>query len=182
MTALAAPAQHAEVRYGRDVRPILADRCFRCHGPDATAREANLRLDLRDEALRARKDGAAIVPGDAQKSLLIQRVRHEDESERMPPRRSGKPELNAAEVATIERWIEAGAPYESHWAFSAPVRPAVPATPLPARNTVDHFVHAQLAAAGRQPSPEADPETLVRRVFLVLLGLPPTPAEIDAFL
>jgi len=182
MTALAAPAQHAEVRYGRDVRPILADRCFRCHGPDATAREANLRLDLRDEALRARKDGAAIVPGDAQKSLLIQRVRHEDESERMPPRKSGKPELNAAEVATIERWIEAGAPYESHWAFTAPVRPAVPASPFLARNTIDHFVHAQLAAAGRQPSPEADPETLVRRVFLVLTGLPPLPEEIDAFL
>jgi hypothetical protein len=184
LLALAAPAQvqHADVRYGRDVRPILADRCFRCHGPDATAREANLRLDLRDEALRARKDGAAIVPGNAEQSLLIQRVRHEDESERMPPRKSGKPELNAAEVAIIERWIDAGAPYDSHWAFSVPVQPAVPASPFFARNAVDHFVNAQLAAAGRQPSPEADRETLVRRVFLVLTGLPPTPEEIDAFL
>ena len=177
-----AQAQHVDVRYGRDVRPILADRCFRCHGPDATAREANLRLDLRDEALRARKDGAAIVPGNPQQSLLVQRVQHEDESERMPPRKSGKPELNAAEVAILERWIEAGAPYEAHWAFSAPARPAVPASPFHARNEVDHFVHAQLAAVGRQPSPEADPETLVRRVFLVLTGLPPLPEEIDAFL
>ncbi|HEU4418431.1 MAG TPA: PSD1 and planctomycete cytochrome C domain-containing protein [Planctomycetota bacterium] len=180
--AAVAPAQHAEVRYGRDVRPILADRCFRCHGPDAGTREADLRLDLRDEALRARDGGAAIVPGNAQQSLLWQRVRHEDASERMPPRKSGKPDLTAAEVATIERWIEAGAPYESHWAFSVPVRPAVPATPFPASNPVDHFVHAQLAAAGRQPGPEADPETLVRRVFLVLTGLPPSPEEIDAFL
>src|SRR5262245_40603296 len=186
VTALApstlAQARHADVRYGRDVRPILADRCFRCHGPDAGTREANLRLDLRDEALRARDDGAAIVPGDAKKSLLWQRVRHEDESERMPPRKSGKPELNAAEVATIERWIEAGAPYESHWAFSVPRRHAVPATPFAARNPIDHFVHSQLAAAGRQPSPEADKETLVRRLFLTLSGQPPTPAEIDAFL
>ncbi|HEX6813533.1 MAG TPA: PSD1 and planctomycete cytochrome C domain-containing protein [Planctomycetota bacterium] len=183
----AAQAQQGGIRYGRDVRPILADRCFRCHGPDASTREANLRLDVRDEALRVRDGSAAIVPGDSKQSLLWQRVRHEDDSERMPPKTSGKPWLSEAEVATLERWIEAGAPYEPHWAFSPPVRPQPPTSPSAGgnstpKNAIDRFVHAQLAAAGRQPSPEADRETLVRRVFLVLTGLPPTPAEIDAFL
>ncbi|HEX5052782.1 MAG TPA: PSD1 and planctomycete cytochrome C domain-containing protein [Planctomycetota bacterium] len=170
------------VRYGRDVRPILADRCFRCHGPDAQAREADLRLDLREQALAARDGGAAIVPFDPAASLLWQRVCNEDADERMPPQRSGKPRLSPAELAVVADWILAGADYEPHWAFVAPRRPPVPTATIASSNPVDRFLAERLQRAGRQPSPEADRTTLVRRLFLVLTGLPPTPEEVADFI
>ena len=181
----AAGAPVPPVSYGRDVRPILADRCFKCHGPDANTREAKLRLDERDAAVAEREGGAAIVPGDPQGSLLWQRITSHDDDERMPPPKSGKPALSAAELATVERWIRAGASYEAHWSFVPIVQPTVPVPPTPlaswVKNPIDAFVAAELHAAGLQPSPAAGPATLARRVFLTLTGLPPTPAELDAF-
>ncbi|MCC7062878.1 MAG: PSD1 domain-containing protein [Planctomycetes bacterium] len=177
------PTPDGKVLYGRDVRPILADRCFRCHGPAENGREAKLRLDERDEAIAARKHGAAIVPGKPEQSLVWQRLTTHDEDERMPPQKSGKPAFSAAEVAIVEQWIAEGAHYEQHWSFAAPRQPQVPTAGYGwARNEIDHFVAAGLAEAGLQPSPAADPATLARRAFLVLTGLPPTPQELDAFL
>lgn len=169
--------------YGRDVRPILADRCFACHGPDAGTREAKLRLDTFEGATAARKYGAAIVPGDAEASLLLERIHAEDEHERMPPANSGKRALSDDERETLRRWIEAGAEYQPHWAFVAPVRPELPDVRDEAwcRNEVDRFVLARLEADGIAPSPSAEREVLARRVFLDVTGLPPTPEEIDAF-
>jgi hypothetical protein len=173
------PPHDAAIRYGRDVRPILADRCFRCHGPDAGSRAAELRLDEREHALAARDGGAAIVPGAPERSVLLQRVTAHDADERMPPQGSAKPPLTPAEIATLTAWIRTGAVYEPHWAFVPPARPALPDGPE--SHPVDRFVGAQLRARGLAVSPPADARTLVRRVFLVLTGLPPTPAEIAAF-
>ncbi len=164
------------VRYGRDVRPILADRCFRCHGPDAAQRQAELRLDDRDDAVRPREDGVAIMPFSPTKSLLWQRVTAHDADERMPPAASGKPPLTAAELATIQAWIQEGAEYEPHWAFVPPTN--TPRQATTSANPIDGFLASSLQQRGLLPSPEADPETLARRAFLVLTGLPPTPDEL----
>lgn len=182
LCAAAAVAQAPPAaRYGRDIRPILADKCFRCHGPDAGTREAQLRLDERDAAIAERKDGRrAIDPGDHRQSLVWQRVTHADPSERMPPERSGKAVLTDAERQLLAAWIDQGAAYEPHWAFVPPQRPAVPST-HPAQHPIDAFLDAELRAHGLEPAPPADPTTLVRRAFLVLTGLPPTPAETAAF-
>jgi hypothetical protein len=170
-----------QVRYGRDVRPILADKCFRCHGPDAGTREGKLRLDERDAATAVRADGSrAIAPGDHRQSLVWQRVGHTDPAERMPPRTSGKSALTAAEQATLAAWIDADASYEPHWAFVPPQRPAVPQ--VPGAEPIEAFLRAAQDAHGLVPAPLADRSTLVRRAFLVLTGLPPTPAETAAFL
>lgn len=183
-TAAAARADTDPVDFNRDIRPILADNCFKCHGPDANAREAGLRLDLRDAAISARtKDGAAaITPGDAKRSLVLHRVAHNDPSERMPPPDIGA-RLSDEEIATLAQWIDAGAEYEPHWAFVAPSRPTPPivgATDWP-RNTIDHFVLARLDSEGLTPTPEADRYTLIRRLSLDLTGLPPTPELADTF-
>ncbi|MBL8860955.1 MAG: PSD1 domain-containing protein [Planctomycetes bacterium] len=170
-------------RFGRDVRPILSDRCFACHGPDERTREARLRLDTFEGATAARRGGAAIVPGDPDQSLLLERVHAADEDERMPPAASGKRALSDAERETLRAWIAAGAHYEPHWAFVPPVAPPLPAVRDARwpRNAFDHFVLAELEARGLAPSPEADRATLARRLFLDLTGLPPTPEELDAF-
>ncbi|MCC6676445.1 MAG: PSD1 domain-containing protein [Phycisphaerales bacterium] len=175
------------VRYGRDIRPILSDRCFQCHGPDAQKREAGLRLDLREEALAVRKDGpAAIVPGQSGESELWRRVTNSDPDEVMPPSNSHKRALTDGEKALLKRWIDEGAAYEPHWSFVPPARPAVPQLAGPAaawvRNPIDAFIWAGLQARGWTPSPEAPRDVLLRRVFLDLTGLPPTPDELDAFL
>ena len=159
------------VRYGRDVRPILADRCFRCHGPDAASRSAELRLDERDAALARREHGAAIVPGAPEQSLLVQRISAHDD-DRMPPPDSGKPALTEAERALIQRWIGEGAEYEAHWSFLPPQRPQLPAGEAP--HPVDRFLQHTLAQHGLGMSPAADAATLARRAFLVVTGLPPT--------
>ncbi len=172
------------VRYDRDIRPILSDRCFICHGPDPGKRKADLRLDLAEGATEMRDGVAPIVPGDPDRSELLRRVACGDPDEVMPPPGSNKRAINAQELDLLRRWIVEGAKYEPHWAFVAPVRPEVPTVvdgQWP-RNGIDNFVLANLERRGLQPSPEAAPEVLLRRAFLDLTGLSPTPAELDAFL
>ncbi|MEE2714176.1 MAG: DUF1553 domain-containing protein [Planctomycetota bacterium] len=169
--------------FNRDVRPILADRCFPCHGPDEGARKAKLRLDVRDQAVRTRRSGsAAFVPHDVQGSLAVLRMRSDDPKRHMPPP-SSKLVLTEDEIRTLERWIAAGAPYERHWAFVTPKAHPTPsiADGIWARDPMDAFVLRRLEESGLRPSPDADAETLIRRVTFDLTGLPPTANEIDAF-
>jgi hypothetical protein len=173
----------APVEYNRDIRPILADRCFRCHGPDGAKRKAGLRLDRRDEALAARDGRRAIVPGDPEESELTFRISTEDAELRMPPPGSGLV-LQPREIALLGRWIKRGAEYQPHWAFVAPRPPPLPAvsggrSSWP-RNPIDLFVLAELERQGLEPSSEENPQTLLRRVTLDLTGLPPTPEELEA--
>ena len=173
------------VSFNRDIRPIMSHTCFRCHGPDKNARMAELRLDIREEALKPRPSGAIpIVPGDPDKSAIIQRIFAEDPAMRMPPKFAHK-ELTAAQKELMRRWVAEGAKYEGHWAFEPIRRPDAPEIanpPAPIRNPIDAFVQARLAREGLPPSPEADRRTLIRRVMLDLTGIPPTLAEVDAFL
>ena len=185
--AFAAPPEAAasvEIRYGQHVRPILSDRCFKCHGPDQAARQAELRLDDPASATRDRGGYAAIVPGDVEASELWRRVSHHDPGERMPPRDSGKKPLSAQEQSVIRQWIEGGAQYEDHWSYIPPQRPEPPAVVDGAwcRTDIDRFILSRLERAGLTPSPQADRATLIRRVFMDLTGLPPTPLEVDDFL
>ena len=172
------------VRFNRDVRPILADNCFNCHGPDSVSREADLRLD-RESGLRGETgEGAPVIAsGDPAASALYQRIIADDPSLRMPPSDSGK-SLTPEQIDTLRRWIEQGAPWEEHWAFQLPVRTAPPGVSRPEwiRNEIDRFVLAELDRRGWQPSGPASLETLVRRVTLDLTGLPRTPNEVTAFL
>jgi hypothetical protein len=164
--------------YNRDVRPILAENCFACHGPDKAALRAGLRLDMREVAIKK----GAIVPGDAEQSELVARIFSDDASERMPPRKSGK-KLTAAQKDTLKRWVAGGAEYQPHWSFIPPRRPAVPAVKNAGwvRNPIDNFIFAALEKHGLQPAPEADRRTLARRLSLDLTGLPPEPAEVEQF-
>jgi hypothetical protein len=176
----AAGTVRAEERldFNRDIRPILSNNCFHCHGPDASHREADLRLDVREEALTAK----AIVPGKPEASGLVERVFSESEYEVMPPPEANK-KLTSAEKELLRRWIAEGAEYQTHWAFIAPVRPAVPEVDAPGIvNPIDNFIRARLKRENLSPSPEADRTTLIRRVSLDLTGIPPTHEEIDAFL
>src|SRR5262245_11481777 len=171
----------ANVAFNRDVRPIL-NTCFRCHGPDESARRAGLRLDMRDEALRVRANGAPIVPGKPAESVIIKRIFETDLARIMPPASIHK-ELSDAQKETIRRWVEQGAEYQGHWAYQPIERPAVPAIAGAAiRTPIDAFVQARLAQEGLKPAPEADRATLIRRVTLDLTGLAPTPGEVGAFL
>jgi hypothetical protein len=160
------------VAFNRDIRPLLSDNCFHCHGPDASHRQADLRLDLRDEAVAA----GAIVPGRSAASPLIERIRETDPDLVMPPPDSHKT-LTAAQQALLARWIDEGAVYQKHWAYEPPVKAAVPT----GANPIDHFVRQRLATLGLQPSAEADRRTLIRRLAFDLTGLPPTSEEVDAF-
>jgi hypothetical protein len=172
------------VDFTRDIKPILTNNCYACHGPDTSKRRAGLRLDHRDEAVRTLKSGtAAVVPGDSARSALFQRISADDDGQRMPPPKSGK-KLTTEQIDLLKRWLDAGAKWEDHWAFVKPVRPELPPVRNAAwpRNPIDFFILARLEEKGLQPSPEADRTTLLRRVTLDLTGLPPTPAEIDAFL
>ena len=152
--------------FNKDVRPILADKCFACHGPDAAAKKVPLRLDSEAAARRAIADGRVLKRITAKRPAL-----------KMPPVSSGL-KLTDEETATLRKWIETGAKWEKHWSFIAPVRPQVPA----ARNAIDYFVEQQLTREGLKPSPEATREALIRRVTLDITGVPPTPTEVDAFL
>ncbi|MCU0961818.1 MAG: PSD1 and planctomycete cytochrome C domain-containing protein [Pirellulaceae bacterium] len=162
----------AQVEFNRDVRPILSDNCFYCHGPDANHREADLRLDIRDEAL----DSGAIVPEEPAESELIARIQEEDPDLRMPPPQSHKT-LTDRQKALLQRWIEQGAAYQRHWAYEPPVKAEID----PGQNAVDVLVRGRLAEIGLTPSPEADRRTLIRRLYWDLIGLPPTPEEVAAF-
>jgi Protein of unknown function (DUF1553)/Protein of unknown function (DUF1549)/Planctomycete cytochrome C len=169
--------------FNRDIRPILADKCFKCHGPDARERKGKLRLDNdRDARAPAASGSAAIVPGKPDESELYQRIIAEDADERMPPVKSGK-SLSAAEVAVLKTWIEQGAPYQGHWAFQSPRRPPVPTAKNPGwcSNPIDYFILARLEAEGLQPAAEADKITLIRRLGLDVVGLPPSIEQVDAF-
>jgi hypothetical protein len=169
--------------YGRDIRPILAENCFRCHGPDAKQRQAGLRLDLREEALkRLESDAVAIVPGKPDASALVSRIMSADESDRMPPPDSLK-KLTDEQKQLLKRWIEQGASYTEHWSFVPPVKAPLPAVskPLWEKNEIDRFILARLDAEGLRPSAEADRRMLIRRLSLDLLGLPPSADEVEAF-
>jgi hypothetical protein len=170
------------VDYNREIRPILAKNCFSCHGQDETHRARGLRLDRRESAVTPLSDGAvAIVAGDPEASELIARVTEEDESLRMPQRKSG-PRLGMAEIALLKRWIAEGASYAEHWAFVPPADRPLPAVNNRSwpRSGIDFWILDRLEREGLKPSPEADREGLLRRVSLDLRGLPPTPGEMDA--
>ncbi|MBM3769620.1 MAG: DUF1549 domain-containing protein, partial [Acidobacteria bacterium] len=166
------------LNFNRDVRPILAENCFYCHGQDANKRQADLRLDLRDAAIQA----VAIVPKDVAKSSLVKRIHADDPEQLMPPPKSNR-RLTEEQKNLLERWISEGAEYQSHWAFVAPVRPAEPTVRKAnwIRNSIDRFVLAKMEEQKLSPSPEADRATLIKRLSIDLIGLPPTPAEVDAF-
>jgi Protein of unknown function (DUF1553)/Protein of unknown function (DUF1549)/Planctomycete cytochrome C len=184
MTMVVATVGFAEgpVDYNRDVRPILAENCYACHGPDANARKAGLRLDRKEEALRERNGGAAVVPGDLDSSELVLRIVDDDPDARMPPPKSGKA-LTQAQVETLRRWVAEGAEWRGHWAFIPPKRPTVPEVTDPrwSHNPIDAFLLKTMQGRGLKPSPEADKVALIRRLSLDLTGLPPTIAEVDAF-
>ncbi len=169
--------------FGRDIRPILSDKCFACHGPDDATREADLRLDQREGLYAEAASGVIpVVPGDPEESEIIRRITSDDPSEQMPPADSTK-QLTDDERSKLIAWIEAGAKFQRHWSFVAPTRPSLPAAVDAAwpRNPVDNFVLARMQEAGLQPAPEASRETLVRRLYLDLVGLPPTLEQVDAF-
>jgi hypothetical protein len=172
------------VDYSREVRPILSKSCFPCHGADEAKRAKSLRLDLREMAVKPLKNGeTAIVPGDVDSSELIARITEEDDTVRMPPRKAGN-RLSPAEVDVLTRWIEQGAEYAEHWALVPPKAKPLPKVADSAwpRNGIDFWILARLQGAGMRPSPEADPDTLLRRASLDLRGLPPTPQERERFL
>lgn len=174
-TAFAAPP----LDFNRDIRPILAENCFYCHGQDGNKRQAELRLDVREAAL----ESEAFVPSDPAASSLMKRIHSTDPDQLMPPPDSNR-RLSDEQKKLLEQWIAEGAPYAQHWAYVTPQRPAPPEVKQAdwVRTPIDRFVLAKLEAEGLGPSPEADRATLIRRLSIDLLGLPPTPAEVDAFL
>ncbi len=180
----AADNKSRPVNFARDVRSILSDNCFACHGPDDKQRKAGLRLDTRDGAMGKLKGGEfAIVPGKAEDSELIFRVESDDPEAVMPPRKSGK-RLTAQQIETLRQWVQQGAPWTTHWAFEPPRKPGLPDVKNARwpRNPVDRFILARLEEEGLHPAPQADPATLIRRLALDLTGLPPALKDVDAFL
>jgi hypothetical protein len=178
--AFAQPA----INFNRQIRPILSENCFRCHGPDNKERKARLRLDTRAGAFgKLRSGGHAVVPGKSAESELIARITAADPAERMPPSKSNR-HLTAAQINLLRRWIDQGAKWSEHWAFVPPRRPALPEVKNTAwaRDPIDRFILARLEKEKLLPSAEADRARLLRRLTLDLTGLPPTPAELDAFL
>ena len=171
------------IRFNRDIRPILSANCFACHGPNGSSRKGGLRLDQREAAIGKADSGEpAIVPHKPEASGLVKRIASADAGQVMPPPESNK-RLTAEQKALLKRWIAEGAEYEAHWSFAAPVRPALPEVKQTAwpRNAIDWFILARLEREGLVPSSEADPVTLFRRLSLDLTGLPPEPADVDAF-
>jgi len=179
-TLAALPAGAEPASFNRDVRPILSDKCFACHGFDAKKRKAELRLDTLEGATAGHDSRKAIVPGKAADSELWKRINSTDPEEMMPPPESKKT-LSAEEKATLKRWIDEGAAYQKHWAFEPPAETAPPQAPATSNNPIDAFIIDRLSRAKLAQSPEADRPTLIRRVAFVLTGLPPTPAEVEAF-
>lgn len=178
-TIVACAFAHAsEPGFNRDIRPILSENCFHCHGQDPKHRGGDLRLDIREDAVALRDGIAAIVPGDPDNSEIIRRILSKDPQMVMPPPDAHMAAMPSAQINTLKRWIKAGAQYEPHWAFVPPRKAEIPA----GTNPVDHFINHRLAAEKITPNPAADDETLVRRLHLDLTGLPPAPAAIDAAL
>ncbi|MBN9119335.1 MAG: DUF1553 domain-containing protein [Planctomycetes bacterium] len=180
LAPVARAAEPAPVDFGRDVLPVLSDYCFQCHGPDAGSRKAKLRLDDKDSPF----DRGVIVPGKPKESALVERITSTDPDTVMPPP-ALKRKLSAQQIDALTRWVQQGAKWTTHWAFEPVQRPAVPNVRDPkfeVRNPIDAFVADRLVRDGLVPAPAADKERLLRRVTFDLTGLPPSPAEIDAFL
>ncbi|MBS0263690.1 MAG: DUF1549 domain-containing protein, partial [Planctomycetes bacterium] len=189
LTAGWCQAADRPIQFNRDIRPLLSDNCFACHGPDRNKRQADLRLDTK-EGLHGPGNGqpGTVVPGKPEESELIRRLTATDPSERMPPRESGK-QLTAAEIELLTRWVAEGAPYEGHWAFlprqtrpTAGAKTAAHEFNQQASARLDALIAATAKANGLTPAPEADRITLIRRAYFDLVGLPPTEAQVDAFL
>ena len=167
-----------KMEFNRDIRPILSDACFHCHGPDKNTRKASLRLDLPEEAMKKTESGVfPIVPGQPEKSDLVRRILTDDKDERMPPTKAHKV-LSTAQKKVLRKWIEQGAEYQIHWAYLPISRPPIPRV---SSHPVDAFIRQKLATENLQAAEEANKITLIRRVTLDLIGLPPTPAEVDTF-
>ncbi len=163
--------------FNRDIRPLLSENCFACHGPDEHERKAKMRLDVRDGGAFEKRDGiTAIIPGQPGESELMFRLTTEDKDEVMPPPKSGK-KLKPAEIALIKKWIAAGAEYQGHWSFNKPIKPKVE----PGLHPVDHFIDKKLATSSLKPATPAEAHTLIRRISLDLTGILPTPTEVDDF-
>ncbi len=179
-----APQKGGAVDFQRDVRPILSDNCFSCHGPDESTRRVRLRLDTEDGAFAERPNGHAIVAGDTEASLVYQRITHDDEGRRMPPPALSNKTLSEDQIDILRRWIESGASWDQHWAFKTVQRHEPPAVTNEGwvRTPIDRFVLKRLEADGLAPAPEADRRTLARRVALDLTGLPPDPGTLEGFL
>ncbi len=174
-------AEEDSVDFNRDIRPILSERCFQCHGPDQGTREADLRLDEKAGLFADRGDYKIITPGEADKSELINRIFSTDPDVQMPPPKSGT--LTAKQKDLIKHWVSEGAKWEGHWAYIPPMRPEFPqsADKKPG-HPIDAFITAQLAARKLSPAPAADKVILIRRLYFDLIGLPPTPAEVEEFI
>ncbi len=177
-----AASKSSGIDFNRDIRPILSDNCFHCHGPDEKTREAKLRLDTKDGILKDLGGYQAVKPGDVKASEVWRRIITKDEDDLMPPPKSHKT-LKSDQIALIKKWIEAGAPFEGHWAYEQPKLPVLPKVKDAAwaRNGIDSFIVAKLAEHKLKPAPETDRVTLIRRVTFDLIGLPPTPQEIAEF-
>src|SRR5882672_2315768 len=172
------------VDFDRDIKPIFSENCYACHGPDEAKRKAGLRLDVKADALKKLKSGDhAIVPGDVSRSTIVERITTSDDDDHMPPAKTGKT-LSAQQIELIKRWVGQGAQWQEHWSFVPATWPAIPAVKDAkwARNEIDRFILARLEAEGLRPSVAADKATILRRVTFDLTGLPPTLAEVDAFL
>ena len=184
LASVGTAAKESAPDYNRDVRPILSDHCYTCHGPDEAKRKAGLRLDLEADAFRKLKSGQhALVKGDPKGGTLVERILTKDPDDIMPPPEHGKP-LSPKQVEILQRWVASGAAWREHWSFIPPEPPPLPKvkdTRWP-RNEIDRFVLAGMESAGLKPNPEADRATLVRRLSFDLTGLPPTVEEVDAFL
>ncbi len=171
------------VDFNRDIRPILSDTCFTCHGPDEQTQQAGLRLDTKEGAFADRGGYQIIIPGKAAESRLFQRVSAKEEHLRMPPPTADR-KLTQQQIELLRRWIDEGARWDTHWAYAPPKRPSLPTVKNSAwaKNPIDAFILSRLEREGLKPSPQADKTTLLRRLSFDLTGLPPTAAELDAFL
>src|SRR4051794_6261348 len=179
-SSFAAPAG-GNVDFQRQIRPILSDNCFLCHGPDKGTRMVDLRLDIQEGAFAARKNGTPIVPGKPDESLLIKRIYSDNPAFRMPPVFAHKT-LTQEQKDTLRRWIEQGAHWTQHWAFVPPKKTALPEVKMTSwrRTDIARFILGKREGNGLSQPPQADRRSLIRRVTLDLTGLPPTPAEVDA--
>src|SRR5688572_27343449 len=176
-------AAEETVSFNRDIRPILSDNCFKCHGPDENAQKGKLRLDTKEGAFEARERTRAVVPKEPDASEVYARIVTEDPDDLMPPPKSNL-KLTSEQKALIKRWIEDGAVWAAHWSFEKPIRPGVPVVSNISNrvhNPIDNFIFARLAQEELGPSAEAPRSTLIRRVTIDLTGLPPTIEEVDRF-
>jgi hypothetical protein len=184
MAELASADERGAIQFNRDIRPILSQNCFKCHGPDKNEREADLRLDTQEGLFGKALGGTPVAPKKPSESTLLRRIKSTDPDEHMPPPDSGK-ELTAEQVAILERWIMAGAEWQGHWAYIPPERPQLsavePSPPGVIRNDIDRLVQANLREQKLTPAVEADRITLTRRLFFDLTGLPPKPEEVNSF-